>query len=485
MPVTVGGTLPAGSGREEVFVGVFKRRTTASGRKGRRGLWVGIVLLAALLGVTAWFVLEIFEGKAPEVVLEPRVEYLSEPQEFFLIVTDAERGIRRVEVSIRQEGREVLLYEESFPFRGLLNRAGVHRIERRLEVSPVEQNLVQGSADLQVRVWDFSRRRGGDGNLTVVDHRMIVDTIPPAIRAISRLNYVTQGGTGLVVYQTSSDCVESGVMVGELFFQGYPAPQKAEEGYHLCYFAIPIHEGRHPEVYLRAKDRAGNETKSHFYCYIRKKRFRKDRIQLSESFISQVLTHFPDYPFPQDKSDIEKFLLINRGMRAEDTAAFYELRNRTVPEQLWEGPWLRMRNAAPMAGFGDRRSYYFKGEKVDEQTHLGIDLASTANAKVPAANRGRVIFAGPQGIYGLTVVLDHGQGLFSSYSHLSQITVQLDQEVSKGEMVGITGQTGLAGGDHLHFGVLVGGIFVNPREWWDPHWIQDNIQRKLDLIRPM
>ncbi|MCP4682337.1 MAG: M23 family peptidase, partial [Desulfobacterales bacterium] len=44
------------------------------------------------------------------------------------------------------------------------------------------------------------------------------------------------------------------------------------------------------------------------------------------------------------------------------------------------------------------------------------------------------------------------------------------------------GQTGLAGGDHLHFGVMVGGVFVNPIEWWDSHWIQDNITRKLALL---
>ena len=119
---------------------------------------------------------------------------------------------------------------------------------------------------------------------------------------------------------------------------------------------------------------------------------------------------------------------------------------------------------------------------MDEQTHMGVDLASLANSEVQTANQGRVIFAGDLGIYGLTVVLDHGQGVASIYSHLSKIDVRLDQMVPKGQSIGVTGQTGLAGGDHLHFGIMINGHFVNPIEWWDPHWIQDNVSKKLAAL---
>jgi murein DD-endopeptidase MepM/ murein hydrolase activator NlpD len=136
-----------------------------------------------------------------------------------------------------------------------------------------------------------------------------------------------------------------------------------------------------------------------------------------------------------------------------------------------------------MARFGDRRSYYYRGKKVDEKTHLGIDLASLANSSVQASNHGTIIFAERNGIYGETVVIDHGQGLASIYSHLSRIDVVPGQEVKKGEVIGKTGQTGLAGGDHLHFSVMVNGTFVNPIEWWDSHWIEDNISRKLALLK--
>ena len=131
-----------------------------------------------------------------------------------------------------------------------------------------------------------------------------------------------------------------------------------------------------------------------------------------------------------------------------------------------------------MAAFGDRRTYTYDGKVVDQQVHLGVDLASTAQCPIPAANAGRVVFADPLGIHGFTVVLDHGLGLFSMYCHLSQIDVAMSQDVTRGQTLGLSGATGLAGGDHLHFAMLIHGAFVNPVEWWDDHWIRDNVELK-------
>ena len=184
-----------------------------------------------------------------------------------------------------------------------------------------------------------------------------------------------------------------------------------------------------------------------------------------------------------ERTPIEKYLKINNDLRKENNLTFQELAKKTAAVQLWEGPFLRLQNAATMARFADHRQYYYKGEKVDEQTHLGIDLASLANSPVPASNNGRVIFAGRVGIYGSTVLLDHGQGVVTVYAHLSRIDVVGDQEVKKGDIIGLTGQTGLAGGDHLHFSVMVHGVFVNPIEWWDSHWIRDNVSNKLAQLQ--
>ena len=451
-------------------------------KKKNIGLVITIVFLILILGVLTWFLISIFEGEKPQVLVEPLPEFLSGSEKFVLSASDMKRGLKVVKVCLKQEGREITVFEKKFPFKGFFNREGIHRFETEFSIDPAKLNLAQGRVDLQVRVWDYSRRRGGDGNRFLVEHKMMVDTIPPAIRAISRMHYVNVGGTGLVVYQASSDSVESGLFVNDFFFPGFKA-EGSEEGHHVCYFAAPVNMKANPEVHLWAKDRAGNKTTAGFYYKIRRKRFRTDRLNINDRFLNRVLPYFSFYALGSETTKIKKFLKINRELRQENAKVYYDLRTETSSARLWDGPWIRLKNAATMAKFADRRLYYYKGKKVDEQVHMGVDLASLAHSKIQSANNGRVIFADRLGIYGLTVVLDHGQGLASIYSHLSKISVELNKDVMKGQVIGLTGKTGLAGGDHLHFGVMVSGVFVNPIEWWDSHWIQDNITRKLALVK--
>lgn len=296
------------------------------------------------------------------------------------------------------------------------------------------------------------------------------------------MHYVNVGGAGLVVFQTSSDTLESGLFVGDNFYPGFQEGGESREGLNVCYFAVPHDTKAQTEIYLWAKDKAGNHSKSSFYYHIRRRRFKKESINITDRFLGRILPYFSFCSFDPKLSNLEKFLKINQELRQENNSVFYNLRTETGSERLWKGNWMRLKNAATMANFGDRRFYYYKGQKIDEQVHLGVDLASLANSEVQASNNGRVVFCDRLGIYGLTVVLDHGQGLASVYSHLSVIKVGIGQEVMKGETVGLTGQTGLAGGDHLHFGIMVNGMFVNPVEWWDNHWIKDNVTRKLEIL---
>jgi hypothetical protein len=385
-------------------------------------------------------------------------------------------------VSLNQEGREVPVFEKKFPFEGFLNRDGVHDFETVLEINPAKLNLAQGRVDMEIRVWDYSRRSGGDGNLSMLRHMMVVDTIAPALRVLSRMHHINVGGTGLVVFQASSDTVESGIYVNDLFFHSYPAAEASEEAYRVCYFGIPYDIKSHPEVYLWAEDRAGNHTKTTFYYHIRRTQFPTDRIYLTESFLKTLLSDFSSYPFGPDDALIDRFLKINRQVRAKNAASFREVAQETSPDKLWEGAWQRLDRSATTGRFAEKRLYFYEGKKVDEQTHTGVDLASLANAEVKAANSGRVIYADRLGIYGLTIVLDHGQGLASVYGHMSETRVQVGDKVEQNQAIGRTGQTGLAGGDHLHFAVMVQGHFVNPIEWWDAHWIRDNVTRKLNRI---
>ena len=442
-----------------------------------------VIPLLIILLLFAWFLTIVFEGEKPLITIKPLPEFLSGSQKFTLNIKDTKRGIKRLKVIVNQEGREMNISEETYPFQGLLNRNGVHQLTKEISINPSKLHLSQGRLDLMVSVWDYSKRGGGDGNLTIAQHKMMVDTIPPACRTISRMHNINTGGTCLVVYQTSSDTEKSGLFVDDLFFPGFPVDGKSKEGIHVCYFAIPYGSNLDPNIYLWAKDRAGNLSQTTFYHHIREKRFHKEKINITDRFLKRVLPYFSFYLSNSEESDIKKYIKVNNDLRKSDHRILFQLREKTAPNKLWEGTWLRLKNAATMARFGDQRSYFYKEMKVDEQVHLGVDLASLAHSPVQAANNGRVIFAERNGIYGLTVALDHGQGLVSIYGHLSSIGVKQNQDVKKGDIIGLTGQTGLAGGDHLHFSIMVNGIFVNPIEWWDDHWIKDNITRKLDLIK--
>jgi len=137
-----------------------------------------------------------------------------------------------------------------------------------------------------------------------------------------------------------------------------------------------------------------------------------------------------------------------------------------------------------MSDFATRRTYYYEGKEVDTQFHLGFDLASVRQAEIQASNDGVVVLASYFGIYGNCMVIDHGYGLMSLYGHLSTINVETGQRVERGDVIGRSGATGLAGGDHLHFGILLQGLPIDPREWWDEHWIQDRLALKLGDALP-
>ena len=429
-----------------------------------------------------WFLITIFEGEKPQAQLEPLPEYLSKGITFKVMASDLNMGLRNIKVSIKQDGPAIPVLKKDFPYEGLFNKRGIYTFEEEFTLDPKKLQLVQGDANLIVEVHDFSKRRGGDGNLVLLEHKMIVDTIPPSITPISRSHNVNVGGAGLIVYRNSTDTIQSGVLVDDLFFPGIASTNDSQTGIYICYFAAPYNFKKDTTLYLWAKDRADNETKKVFFYHIRQKRFRKDKITISHRVLDSIISSFPPDIFEPGKSKIEKYLLLNRRLRKENHAVLRELCQSPTEEKLWDGPWSRMKNAATMADFGDQRIYYYKGNLIDRAVHLGVDLASLARSPVKAANTGRVIFAQDLGIYGLTVIIDHGQGLYTMYGHLSSIEVAVGQPVTKGDTIGVTGTTGLATGDHLHFGFMVHGVAVNPIEWWDSHWIRDNIYRKLNMI---
>ncbi|RMD46524.1 MAG: M23 family metallopeptidase, partial [Aquificota bacterium] len=154
---------------------------------------------------------------------------------------------------------------------------------------------------------------------------------------------------------------------------------------------------------------------------------------------------------------------------------------------MFHGKFLQLKNSKMLGGFADYRKYKYKGKIINgaDAYHKGMDFASIKNAPVQAANDGIVRFVGFLGIYGNSIIIEHGMGVFTLYSHLAESKVKEGDTVVKGQEIGITDTTGLAKGDHLHFGVLVQGLEVHPIEWLDRRWIKTRFENEYNRIKKL
>ncbi|MBD5641963.1 MAG: M23 family metallopeptidase, partial [Desulfovibrio sp.] len=331
----------------------------------------------------------------------------------------------------------------------------------------------EGAFELEIRATDASLAGFGQGNTRTEVKNMRLDARAPRISLKNLPPHVRRGGAGVLRYTIDEDVTRNGVLINDYFVPGY----LQKDGSYLCFFPFPYQMSAREfknAVFITATDLAGNVTKNRLSVNALERPFKNDKIDLSDNFLQTVedkLHHLA----PDAKTPLECYLYINNEVRAADAQMLQNLRNDTAHAMLWEGPFLRLPRSAARAGFADHRFMTYQGRQVCESWHLGFDLASVRNAEVPAGNAGRVIFTGEQGIYGNLIVIDHGLGLMSLYSHLSEIAVQAGDMVARGQIVGKTGSTGLAFGDHLHYGIMVGGKEVTPLEWIDPKWIRDNV----------
>ena len=429
-----------------------------------------------------WFLMVRLEGEAPALEIDLVSAHLGRSREISLAVSDADSGLRQLWIGLLKDGQENVLYDESFPSAGLFKGGTARDTSIKIPVAPADLGISDGKAVLRIVVRDYSWRNWLKGNQTYVEKPVQIDTRAPEIEVLTGAHNINQGGAGLVIYRTSEACSESGIQVGDQFYPGQTGHFKDPQVY-LAFFALGYQQGRDTGIHLTAVDLAGNPGRGGLNYHIRRKKFRKDRINISDRFLNKKLPDFySELQRTSANSPVERFLYVNRELRKANNRKISEV-CRTSDNQLhWQGVFSRLPNAANRAGFADHRTYYYGKKVIDRQVHLGIDLASLANSPVPAANSGIVVLAEPLGIYGGTVIIDHGFSLFSMYSHLSFIAVETGVKISKGATLGRTGRTGMAGGDHLHFSMLIADKFVNPLEWWDKKWIQNNVLSKIEQV---
>jgi len=384
-------------------------------------------------------------------------------------------GLRRVSAYIEQGGAQYPLFEQKAPATRLFWKR--HEADRTVTFDAGKTkapNLKEGKAQLVVEAVSNDLRASTAKTTADVD---VVLTAPRVIPDDAQ-HYINQGGMELVTFTATGAYNESGVKVGKYTFRSFPLPGKPADQ-RFAFFGYPwdLPPDITPLVY--ARNTAGTEATAHFWFKLFPKKFRVRDFELSDQLIQKLVNSVdPTGQILPGKDIAERFVYINSELRKKNNQQLADLRFKTEEKILWNGPFLHW--GKEEADFADVRNYIYHGKKIDQQVHLGFDLSDVTNGPVSAANDGRVVWAADLGIYGNCVVLDHGYSLQSIYGHMREIDVKVGDMVKKGQKMGIAGETGLAGGVHVHFSMQVDGVQTNPREWWDEHWIKDRVLSKLD-----
>ncbi len=387
-------------------------------------------------------------------------------------------GARWITVDVKQDGKShearVAQAKEQHMFP-----------DRHVKPQDVTINLgKQSTPDLHdgkatVTVTAVSNDFRGKSNSASIEVEVM--TAPPRISADGAQHYINQGGSEMVTFTPGGAWTEAGVRVGDYTFRSFPLPNHPGQYFSLfaMFWSLPVDT----PFSVYASNPTGATAKAGFWTKIFPKQFRKSTIALENMNLERMVGGIdPDGKIPGDL--VQRFVYINNEMRKQNNKTLADLRFQSEQKFLWTGAFLPMVDSTVESRFADDRTYTWQGKKVDEQTHLGFDLAKLAHSPIPASNDGKVVWADNLGIYGNCIVIDHGFGLMTIYGHLSEFLVKKGEMVRKAQVIGKTGTTGLAGGDHLHFSMIVDGVQVNAVEWWDPHWIRDRILSRMDVTMP-
>lgn len=433
---------------------------------------LAVILLLLLIGVVLPWAALWFLSAHSALVFSPAPQALGIATPVGIGIANP-HGFRRITLTVEQNNAVAATMESRNP----PNKYMFWREHQKPQIvhfsagKELAGKLKEGKARLIVEAESNDFRALKDSMSTEVD----VIVRPPSVTADSFQHYINQGGSEMVLFTPSGLWTEAGVRVtANDSFRSFPAPGGGTGRLSLFAFPWDTPADAVPIVYVKSP--AGMLATATFWVKVFPKKFRARDLVIDDQFLDKVVNQIE----PNGSGDLlARFLKINGDLRRKNNKTLADLRWKTADKFLWTEPFLQLANSKVESEFADVRSYVYKGKKVDQQVHLGFDLAVTSHTPVVASNDGKVVWAAPLGIYGNCIVVDHGYGLQSIYGHLSEIGVKEGDTVKRGASMGKSGSTGLAGGDHLHFSMQVDGVQVNPKEWWDEHWIKDHIQSRL------
>ncbi len=445
---------------------------------------IGATLLIALfLAVIAGAIYlansPMFERNAPRIEVPESLYWnLKEPLKIKL---KDDSGIRSYKVVLNDGTSDFTVLQEQLA-------TPQKEVEIAVQLPRAGWNRRAVNAQMHIEVTDASNWNLLKGNSAQKSVNIMIDAVRPTAFVLSNSYKITQGGSALVIFSAKDEHLAD-VSIRTSFGKVFKAEPFYKPGYYAALIAWPVPQ-KSFRAWVEATDLAGNLTKAHIPLYVERYRYRRSNITLKDRFlngkVSDLASQFDETANISDP--LEKFRIINEEIRQKNEKLIHTLGSK-ISDQLirrWSvKPFLPLKNAKKVASFGDHRFYYYKGKRVSESYHLGLDLASVKMAQIRASNPGRVVYSGYNGIYGNMPMIDHGLGLYTIYGHCSSVNVKEGDDVTRGEPIAKTGKTGLALGDHLHFGIVVQGVEVRPVEWMDSHWIKDNISSVFNAARKM
>jgi hypothetical protein len=428
-----------------------------------RKFFLFLFLIAVVVGIV-W----LLRSPKPEIAVSPAVTTVGKSTPVTVRVR-ARTGVRNLTATLEQNGASYRAW--ALP-QATTTPEATYTFATGTSATP---QLQDGKARLVIEAianGPLHKTAKWEGEVNVITH-------PPSVTADSDQHYLYTGMADTATFSISGTWAEAGVRVGEQTFRAWPMPGGKSGYFSLYAFAWNMPANTAPVVYAAAAP--GIETTSPLVVQFPKKeqpRYTVHDLQIDDRFLQKVIT---ELDANGSGDPVARFVKVNNDMRRANNKTLSELRTKTADHFLWAQPFLRQAGAKTEASFADKRNYIYQGKKIDEQVHLGYDLAVTQHVGVQASNDGQVVYAAPLGIYGNCIVVDHGYGLQTIYGHLSQISVHEGDAVKRGQAMGLSGQTGMAGGDHIHFSMQLDGVQIDPKEFWDPHWIGDHIAKRVSL----
>ncbi|BFU78024.1 M23 family metallopeptidase [Arcobacter sp. 15-2] len=455
--------------------------TFKKNRNSPLGIIISVVIIAIIIGVAYLYLSPAFEQNKPTVESKDNIYWnLKSPVEIKL---KDDSGIKYYKVTFKDGAKDIVLAQEV-----------MKKTEKEITLSikpPKLDMFYKGqNTTLEVEVVDNSKWNFLEGNKVIQNIDVSIDTKKPIANVLGNSRYIQRGGSAVVVVKVQDENLKD-AYISFNDIKNFKLTPYHKENYYVALVAWPMDITSFNRVNLIVTDKADNKTITKVPFYIQRKTVKNDNITVSEKFIKNVSASVLEQSFEKIPDNLEDiFIYSNRELREKNVKTIEQTIEKNTNNRMVESfnikAFKRLRGSKTVAGYGDRRHYYLNGEKINEAWHLGIDWASVKKAPVRVSNDGIVVFKNYLGLYGNSIIIDHGMGLATLYAHTSSQQVDVGETVSSNQKIAHTGATGAVFGDHLHFGVLIQGVEVNPIEWMDRNWIKVRItdilkQAKKDI----